>query len=160
MTMSVFCHHIYEYKKGLRNLVLHTLSMAVRPDVEQKLGDCDIDYLIYPLGENRINIFFGAPDCVKVVRAIGKPSLTDYTPEEDFILGTMLGYDRLLQCRRYLRLLQNCHAFTLPLGRIDSKGDALAAESARQRCDADDAPGLAGLARFPETELFATAVNE
>jgi hypothetical protein len=24
--MKVFCHHIYEYKKGLRNLILHTMA--------------------------------------------------------------------------------------------------------------------------------------
>jgi hypothetical protein len=39
-----------------------------------------------------------------VIRAIGKTSLSDYTPEEDFILGTMLGYGRLQQCVRYIRM--------------------------------------------------------
>ncbi len=100
--MTVFCHHIYEYKKGLRNLVLHTLPAAARPDVERKLTSGGIDYLIYPLGMNRINVFFGADECVNVVRRIGKPCLSDYSPEEDFMLGIMLGYDRLRQCERYL----------------------------------------------------------
>lgn len=100
--MMVFCHHIYEYKKGLRNLVLHTLPAAARPDVERKLTSCGIDYLIHPLGEKRINVFFGAEDCVEIVRCIGKPCLSDYSPEEDFMLGIMLGYDRLRQCERYL----------------------------------------------------------
>ncbi|MFP4053733.1 MAG: DUF2023 family protein, partial [Phycisphaerae bacterium] len=52
------------------------------------------------------NVFFGADDCVAVLRAFGKASLSDYTPEEDFILGTMLGYGRLEQCVRYIRMRQ------------------------------------------------------
>lgn len=101
--MTVFCHHIYEYKKGLRNLVLHTLPLSARTDVERKLTECGIDYLIYPLGETRINVFFGARDCVEVVRRIGKPRLSEYSLEEDFMLGIMLGYDRLRQCERFLQ---------------------------------------------------------
>lgn len=100
--MSIFCHHIYEYKKGLRNLVLHTMPGATRADVEDKLKRLGIAYQIYTLPSGNINVFFGAEECVAVVCAIGKSFLNDYTPEEDFILGTMLGYDRLLQCRRYL----------------------------------------------------------
>ncbi len=100
--MTVFCHHIYEYQKGLRNLVLHTLPAAAQPDVERKLTGLCIAYLVYPLGAKRINVFFGAKDCVEIVRRIGKPCLRDYSHEEDFMLGIMLGYDRLRQCERYL----------------------------------------------------------
>ncbi len=100
--MTVFQHHIYEYRKGLRNLVLHTMPVSQRKEIEDCLFRKEIDFVIFPLGSMRINVFFGAGDCVEVVRRIGKASLSEYTPEEDFILGTMLGYDRLLQCRRYL----------------------------------------------------------
>lgn len=100
--MTVFCHHIYEYKKGLRSLILHTMPGSTRTYVENKLERRGIAYQIYTLRNGNINVFFGAEECVAVIRAIGKPCLNDYTPEEDFILGTMLGYDRLLQCRRYL----------------------------------------------------------
>jgi len=34
-------------------------------------------------------------------------SLSDLTDEEDFILGTMLGYDRVKQCERYLKRKRN-----------------------------------------------------
>jgi hypothetical protein len=100
--MTVFCHHIYEYQKGLRNLVLHTLPAEARSETERKLKRLGLAYLVYPLGEKRFNVFFGAEDCVEIVRRIGKPCLSDYTHEEDFILGIMLGYDRLRQCKRYL----------------------------------------------------------
>lgn len=101
--MRVFQHHLYEYRKGLRSLVLHTLAAAHRVRVEERLDREGIAYLIYPLGRNRINLFFGAKPCVDVVGRINKASLLDYSPEEDFILGTMLGYSRIEQCQRYLR---------------------------------------------------------
>jgi len=100
--MKVFCHHIYEYRKGLRNLILHTISADFQKRIEARLTKMGIAYQIYPLRNGNINVFFGAKECVEVIQAIGKPQLTEYTPEEDFILGTMLGYDRLIQCRRYL----------------------------------------------------------
>ncbi len=102
--MRVFNHHIYEYRKGLRNLILHTISSEFRDKIEQKLNKYEIAYVIYPLKNGNINVFFGATECVNVITTIGKPNLTEYTPDEDFILGTMLGYDRLQQCRRFLQL--------------------------------------------------------
>lgn len=102
--MSIFCHHIYEYRKGLRSLILHTISATYRERIEAKLNRANIAYQIYPLRNGNINVFFGARECVDVIKAIGKPQLNDYTPEEDFILGIMLGYDRLIQCRRFLGL--------------------------------------------------------
>jgi hypothetical protein len=126
--MTVFQHHIYEYKKGLRNLVLHTMSSDEILLVRRKLKRNNISYQVYPLDNGKMNVFFGAEECVAVVRAIGKRSLNEYTPEEDFILGTMLGYDRLLQCRRYLRFLDGKEAFTPPRGRTDLVEASLAAE--------------------------------
>ncbi len=102
--MKVFYHHIYEYRKGLRNLILHTTSLRYEGRVREKLDKMNIDYEIYHLKNGNINVFFGAEACVEVIRTIGKPCLNDYTPEEDFILGTMLGYDRLIQCSRYLEI--------------------------------------------------------
>jgi prepilin-type N-terminal cleavage/methylation domain-containing protein len=115
--LKVFSHHVYEYRKGLRNLVLHTTRAEHRPQVEARLAKHEIDYVVYALGNERINIFFGAFECVEVVRRIGKPRLADYTPEEDFMLGTMLGYDRLAQCRRYLIQHERRQAPALPAGR-------------------------------------------
>ena len=101
--MEVFVHHIYEYQKGIRNLILHTTEKTNMEMIKNKLRAEGIDYIIYPLGCNRINVFFGARECVDVIKNINKPSLTAYTPEEDFILGIMLGYDRRRQCERFLK---------------------------------------------------------
>lgn len=100
--MKVFFHHIYEYKKGLRNLILHTTNKCFQSPIIKKLESENIAHVIYPVGENRINIFFGSLECIDVIRLIGKRELSTYNAEEDFILGTMLGYDRLKQCKRYI----------------------------------------------------------
>ena len=104
--MKIFLHHIYEYHKGLRSMILHTMASAHREQMEEQLRRKNIAYRVYPLGNSRINVFFGARECVAVIDTIGKTSLADYTPEEDFILGTMLGYSRLQQCERYLKQVE------------------------------------------------------
>lgn len=101
--MKVFVHHIYEYEKGLRNLVLHTTSKDNLDMIKMKLGKRKINYEIYEIKNNNLNIFFGAEKCVKVIKKIGKDYLGNYTAEEDFILGIMLGYDRKKQCERFLK---------------------------------------------------------
>ncbi|MGN0010127.1 MAG: DUF2023 family protein, partial [Marinilabiliaceae bacterium] len=44
---------------------------------------------------------FGRPQCIKAVSRFVSRPLYDLTPEEDFILGALLGYDICLQCERY-----------------------------------------------------------
>lgn len=105
--MEVFCHHIYEYQKGLRNLILHTTDQSKRMEIIAKLEKREIAYLIYPVLGKKINVFFGDKRCIDVLKQIGKACLNDYTPEEDYILGIMLGYDRLKQCERYMKLKNN-----------------------------------------------------
>lgn len=102
--MKVLVHHIYEYKKGLRHLVLHTLDASFKLQAELKLQQQGIDYIIRYVTPSKINLFFGEKACVEVIDKIGDKNLNEFTAEEDFVLGTMLGYDRLQQCRRYLRL--------------------------------------------------------
>lgn len=105
--MKVFLHHIYEYQKGLRRLVLCTMAEAEKPLIERRLQENKISYLIWPLKTGSINVFFGHAYCIDVLVRFNKTSLTQLTHEEDYILGIMLGYDRLLQCKRYLERTQN-----------------------------------------------------
>jgi len=101
--MKVFLHHIYEYHKGLRGLILYTGSAECLPFMEAKLKKNNIDYLVCPISENKANVFFGHSLCVEIVKRIGYRNLAWLKPEEDFILGIMLGYDRIKQCERYLK---------------------------------------------------------
>ena len=101
--MQILIHHIYEYKKGIRNLVLHTMSTEEQPRAEELLKGKGLSYCFSKVNANKMNIFFGDEVCIKIVESFGDKSLSDYTDEEDFILGTMLGYDRLQQCERYIK---------------------------------------------------------
>ncbi len=101
--MQVFIHHIYEYKKGLRNLVLHTMSADNLEKAERMLNRHEIEYHIQRVSERKINIFFGKEQCIKIIKSFGDLALNEYSDEEDFILGIMLGYDTTLQCERYLK---------------------------------------------------------
>ncbi|PID68821.1 MAG: hypothetical protein CR968_00860 [Flavobacteriia bacterium] len=100
--MVLLSHHIYEYKKGLRNLVLHTASNKDLDKVIKKLDGCDIPYLVKFVSKQKVNVFFGDQVCLEIVKGFIHKKLTYLTPEEDFILGTMLGYNRLQQCNRYI----------------------------------------------------------
>ncbi|AEH61392.1 Domain of unknown function DUF2023 [Methanosalsum zhilinae DSM 4017] len=100
--MQVFRHHIYEYQKGLRHLILHTTSQCFEDEIISLLEKKRIDYLIQPASGKKINVFFGDRRCIEVLNRIGRKNLSRFTDEEDFILGIMLGYDRLKQCERYL----------------------------------------------------------
>ena len=118
--MQVLCHHIYEYQKGLRHLVLHTMKGVDREAAEKKLSKYNVDYVIQELPRNNFNVFFGKKECVDVVRSFGNIPLNKLTCEQDFMLGIMLGYDRLAQCSRFLKRsekLQNDKSFV----RLDSK---------------------------------------
>jgi hypothetical protein len=101
--MKVLCHHIYEYKKGLRNLVLHTMNSSDLKQAEEKLEKLQITYFVQHVTPNKVNIFFGKEECVRIIHSFGKDSLNSFSDEEDFILGIMLGYDRMLQCNRYIK---------------------------------------------------------
>ena len=101
--MEIFCHHVYEYWKGLRNLILHTAPLSDLTVITHKLDHHKIPYLIHRIGDDRINVFFGHPDCISVVKKFGTIDLSRLTDEQDFILGIMLGYDRMQQCSRYLK---------------------------------------------------------
>lgn len=105
--LYVFNHHIYEYRKGLRDLILFTTTSDMRDAIVKKLEKCGISYMTCNVTSRKINVFFGNVDCVNVLREIGNKSLSLFTPEEDFILGIMLGYDSLQQCRRYCNNIGN-----------------------------------------------------
>lgn len=101
----IFTHHIYELKKGLRHLILFTTSKDHRRSIVAKLDSHGIAYLIQPVapGSSKINVFFGDETCIEVLRSFRSRYLSELTVEQDFMLGVMLGYDRIKQCERYLQ---------------------------------------------------------
>ena len=103
--MRVFAHHLYEYNKGLRRLILHTTSSEYEELIRLKLERRGIDYIIQHVTEKKINVFFGASCCIEVLRSFPHLNLRKLSPDKDFILGAMLGYDMKIHCRRYLNII-------------------------------------------------------
>ncbi len=99
--MKVLMNHIYEYKKGVRRMVLFTCPRKYQEFATCRLQSQHIDYVLQPAGERNINVYFGRPECLEAIRLIVTRPLNQLSPEEDFILGTMLGYDLCAQCQRY-----------------------------------------------------------
>ena len=99
--MKVLMNHIYEYKKGVRRMVLFTCNLRYEQYATHRLSRQHIDYVVQPSGKQNINIYFGRRECLNAIRLLVTRPLNELTPEEDFILGAMLGYDICAQCERY-----------------------------------------------------------
>ena len=99
--MKVLVNHIYEFKKGVRRMVLFTFNKRYEQFAVTRLQHQNISYVIQPVGNDRLNLFFGKKECPDAIRLMITKPLCQLTPEEDFILGAMLGYDICAQCERY-----------------------------------------------------------
>ena len=101
--LRVFHHHIYEFKKGIRNLILTTEKSKYKETIASRLQKDNIDFVIHDIDKNKINVYFGAKECIDVIKTFN-PKLNELSAEQDFMLGIMLGYDRVKQCARYMRI--------------------------------------------------------
>ncbi len=93
---------LYELNKGLRSLALLTTPTENKELIEERLEKCGYESITEELKSGYINIFFGNSEPIKVLKKFKKQSLKEYTAEEDFILGILLGYNTQQQCKRYL----------------------------------------------------------
>lgn len=108
--MKVLMNHIYEFKKGVRQMVLFTFNKKYEEFALDRLRKQRINYIIQPVGNDRMNLFFGKKECLDAVRLMVTRPLNKLTPEEDFILGALLGYDICAQCERYCeRKCRSCN---------------------------------------------------
>ena len=101
--MQVFYHLVYEYQKGLRDLSLFTCPDMFQEKIEKSLRQQEIEYIVCPLDGGKINVFFGRKECLEIVRRFSCEKLNKLAPEEDFILGMMLGYAKHQQYDRFLK---------------------------------------------------------
>lgn len=106
--LKVLMNHIYEYQKGVRQMILFTCQKKYEQAVTERLSSQKIDYVLQPAGKNNLNVYFGRRECLEAIRLIVTRPLNMLTPEEDFILGTMLGYDICAQCQRYCERKCRC----------------------------------------------------
>lgn len=108
--MKVLMNHIYEYKKGVRRMVLFTFNKRYESFAITRLEHQNISYIVQPVGNDRLNLFFGKRECLDAIRLMVTKPLSQLSPEEDFILGAMLGYDICAQCERYCERKGRCAA--------------------------------------------------
>lgn len=101
--LRVFANHIYEYKKGVRRMVLFTVNNRYVPEAVRRLRNESIAFELQEVGNGRTNIFFGRSECIEVVKRMITRPLQQLSPEEDFILGALLGYDICMQCERFCK---------------------------------------------------------
>ena len=92
--LKVFLNHIYELKKEY--VRWYSILLHLKLLINQK-----INYIIQPVGNDKINLFFGRKECINAIRFLVNQPLNKLSPEQDFILGAMLGYDICVQCKRY-----------------------------------------------------------
>jgi hypothetical protein len=108
-TMKVLMNHIYEYKKGVRRMILFTCNRRFEAFATNRLCRQSIDYVVQPAGKENVNVYFGRRECLDAIRLFVTCPLNELTPEEDFILGAMLGYDICAQCERYCERKGKCN---------------------------------------------------
>ena len=101
LDMKVLMNHIYEYKKGVRQMILFTCNARYEDFAVNRLKSQNIEYIIQRVGNSNINIFFGRKQCLDAIRIIVDKPLARLTPEQDFIIGALLGYDICYQCERF-----------------------------------------------------------
>ena len=87
--LKVFLNHVYEYKKGVRRMVLYTVNRKYEAFATARLRSQHIDFLVQPASDTSINLFFGRPECIRAIRFLADRPLNLLSPEEDFILGAM-----------------------------------------------------------------------
>ena len=106
--LKVLMNHIYEYKKGVRRMILFTCNRRYEAFAVQRLSRQAIDYVVQPAGKENVNVYFGRRECLDAIRLFITRPLNELSPEEDFILGAMLGYDICAQCERYCERKSKC----------------------------------------------------
>ena len=106
--LKVLMNHIYELQKGVRQMVLFTCDKRYGDQTVERLESQGIPYVLQPAGQKNLNVYFGRRECLEAIRLIVTRPLNQLTPEEDFILGTMLGYDLCAQCERYCKRKKGC----------------------------------------------------
>lgn len=101
LDMKVLMNHIFEYKKGVRQMILFTCNARYEDFAVNRLKSQGIEYIIQRVGNSNINIFFGKKQCLDAIRIIVDKPLVRLSPEHDFIIGALLGYDICCQCERF-----------------------------------------------------------
>lgn len=100
--ISLLPQYLYELGKGVRQLFMLTMTPREAQAVQARLNRDGIAFYRQKVNEEKVNLYFGNAQFVAVAQRLAIRPVCQLSAEEDFILGTLLGYDREQQCRRYL----------------------------------------------------------
>lgn len=82
-------------------MILFTCNAKYEEYATNRLQHQNIEFIVQRAGNANINIFFGRRQCLDAIRMIVNRPLARLSPEEDFIIGALLGYDICCQCERF-----------------------------------------------------------
>ena len=88
--LKVFLNHIYELKKGVRQMVLYTTNKRYEDFTVKRLRSQRIKFVIQPVDDERINLFFGKAECIEAIRMMVTRPLNLLTPEATWSRKTCL----------------------------------------------------------------------
>lgn len=108
--MKVLMNHIYEYEKGVRRMVLYTFNVQYAISL---VGDSLIGILTTSFSRQApppSTSSLAVRNVFDAIRLMVTRPLNELSPEEDFMLGALLGYDLTMECERYCTLKnRTCH---------------------------------------------------
>lgn len=103
-SVHILGHHLYEYDKGVRQMFMMTANAQDADHIIRRLKEKVVDYYVQTVSATKFNVFFGRSAWIETVRNVVRKPLNQLSPEEDFILGILLGYDKEKQCLRFLSM--------------------------------------------------------
>lgn len=82
-------------------MVLFTMDKQNQAFATERLAKQNIAYVVQDVVKDKINLYFGRPECIEAIKLFANKPLNQLTPEEDFMLGAILGYNICQQCERF-----------------------------------------------------------
>ena len=118
--LKVFLNHIYEYKKGVRQMVLYTTNKKYETFAVNRLKSQRIPFVIQPVDEERINLFFGKAECINAIRLMVTRPLNLLSPEEDFIFFWIRYFDLDCDYSEYINMINPRDKYLTAAGEMGS----------------------------------------
>ena len=79
--IKVFLNHIYEYKKGVRNMVLCTLNKCYEPIAVERLENQKICFIKQEASDRCVNLYFGKSECIETILGYDKSETQKWSIE-------------------------------------------------------------------------------
>mgnify|MGYP000849801376 CR=1 FL=1 len=95
--ISLLPQYLYELGKGVRQLFMLTMTPREAQAVQARLDRDGIAFYRQRVSEEKVNLYFGNAQFVAVAQRLAIRPVCQLSAEEDFILGTLLGYETIVK---------------------------------------------------------------